>query len=328
MKLLFAYLRQHRRGLGFGLLAVLVFAVSFALYHLPLAAVGYPLCLCLALGLAALAWDFGRYRRRHRTLERLLELPLNLTEQLPAPEGALEEDCQQLLRALTEARYAQKQQSDARFDAMTEYYTLWVHQIKTPIAAMRLQLQNTDSPVSRRLTADLFRVEQYVDMALAFLRLDSESTDYVIRSCDLDAIVSQTVKKFAGEFILRKLRLVYEPLHYRVLTDEKWLAVVLEQVLSNALKYTPAGEISITREGDTLCIRDTGIGIGPEDLPRIFELGYTGCNGRRDKRASGIGLYLCRRICANLGHTIRVESQPDQGTCVRIGLGRPDLQVE
>lgn len=328
MKLFFAYLRQHRWGLGFALLAAAVFAVSFSLYHLPLAAVAYPLGLCAAMGLLALLGHYFCNRRRHRQLLRLLELPPDLGEQLPAPRGILEADYQQLVRKLLEAQRLQRRQSEERFDTMTAYYTHWVHQIKTPIAAMGLQLQNEDSPASRRLTADLFRVEQYVEMALAYLRLDSDSTDYVIRSCDLDAVIRQTVKKFAGEFILRKLRLVYAPVHERVLTDEKWLAVVLEQVLSNALKYTPAGEISITLADGTLCIWDTGIGIAPEDLPRIFELGYTGCNGRLDQRASGIGLYLCRRICANLGHSIRVESQPDQGTRVLIGLRRPELQVE
>ena len=105
------------------------------------------------------------------------------------------------------------------------------------------------------------------------------------------------------------------------MTDEKWLRFVVEQVLSNALKYTREGSISIYLEAPrTLVIRDTGIGIAPEDLPRIFEKGFTGYNGRSDQKASGLGLYLCRRVCAKLGHTITAESVPDQGTAIRIGL--------
>ena len=154
-------------------------------------------------------------------------------------------------------------------------------------------------------------------------------SDYVLRECSLDGIVRGAVKKFSGEFILRRLRLDYQPLPGTVLTDEKWLSFVLEQVLSNALKYTPAGSVTIALAGEgILCIRDTGMGIVPEDLPRIFDKGYTGLRGRSDKRASGLGLWLCREICARLGHRIWAESAPDQGTAVFLDLRRPALQVE
>ena len=172
-------------------------------------------------------------------------------------------------------------------------------------------------------------VGQGVEMVLGYLRLESPSSDYVIRNYALDDIVRQAVRKFASQFIRRKLRLEYAPLNVSVITDEKWLLFVIEQVLSNALKYTRSGSVSITLEAPkTLCIRDTGIGIAPEDLPRVFEKGYTGCNGRTDKRATGIGLYLCRRILAKLGHSITIASTPGTGTTVRIGLEQDALEVE
>ena len=212
---------------------------------------------------------------------------------------------------------------------MLEYYTLWAHQIKTPIAAMRLRLQSEDSDSSRRLLADLGRIEQYVEMVLTYLRLEGEGTDYVFREAKLDDIVRPALRRFAGEFIARRLTLDYTPTDVRVFTDEKWLSFVIEQVLSNALKYTPQGGVSVyVEEPKTLCIRDTGIGIAPEDLPRVFERGYTGLQGRADKRASGIGLYLCRRICRNLGHTITAESRPGEGTTVRIKLEEKKITVE
>ena len=151
----------------------------------------------------------------------------------------------------------------------------------------------------------------------------------MLREYDLDPIVRGAVKKFSGEFIGRRLALDYRPTKTRVLTDEKWLSFVLEQVLSNALKYTSEGKVSIYLAGEaTLCIADTGIGIAPEDLPRVFDPGYTGYNGRRDKRASGLGLYLCRRVLTNIGHAISVESEPGKGTTVRLDLSRKKLQVE
>ena len=166
-------------------------------------------------------------------------------------------------------------------------------------------------------------------MVLAYLRLDAGSTDYVLREYELDPIVRGAVKRFSAEFIERRLALDFHPTGARVLTDEKWLSFVLEQLLSNALKYTPAGSVSVYREGEaTLCIADTGIGIAPEDLPRIFEPGFTGLNGRADKRASGLGLYLCRRVCENLGHRITAESEPGKGTTVRLDLSRRELRAE
>ena len=172
-------------------------------------------------------------------------------------------------------------------------------------------------------------VEQYVEMVLGYLRHESPSSDYVVRNYALDDIVRQAVRKFASQFIRRKLRLEYAPLNVSVITDEKWLLFVIEQVLSNALKYTRSGSVSITLEAPkTLCIRDTGIGIAPEDLPCVFEKGFTGCNGRTDKRATGIGLYLCRRILEKLGHSITIASTPGAGTTVRIGLQQDALEVE
>ena len=171
-------------------------------------------------------------------------------------------------------------------------------------------------------------VEQYVQMALQYLRMEKMTSDLVFARYDLDALIRQAVRKYAPLFIRRKIILSYEPVHCEVLTDEKWLVFVLEQILSNALKYTKSGSIHIYLSPDapkTLVIEDTGIGIAPEDLPRIFEKGYTGCNGRADKRSTGIGLYLCRQIMEKLSHTIRIESEMGVGTKVYLGLDTVSL---
>lgn len=325
------YLRERRRvALAFVLFS-LIFLFTFWLYHLPLGAVVYPALLCGLAGLCFLAQDYRAACQRHRLLALLAATPSSaLLGDLPMPSTQLEADYQQLAALLRREYEELSSASCARYADMVDYYTVWAHQIKTPIASMRLHLQAEDTPLSRQLTADLFRIEQYVEMVLMFLRLDSDSTDYLFQSCDLDKLVRACVKKFAGEFIRRKIRLDYQPLAASAVTDEKWLAFVVEQVLSNALKYThEGGGISITLEAPlTLCIRDTGIGIAPEDLPRIFDKGYTGWNGRADKQASGIGLYLCRRVCDALGHTIAAASEPGAGTCIRIGLARRELKVE
>ena len=330
MKLLGDYIKSRRGVLLFFALAAVLLGVSFALFHLPLRAVAYPCTLTLLLGLAALALDFRRVYKLHRELSQLETTAAELIGVLPAAASVPEADYQAIVQSLC------RQSADAAAKAaadradMLEYYTLWAHQIKTPIAAMRLRLQSEDSDSSRRLLADLGRIEQYVEMVLCYLRLDSDSTDYVFREQELDPILRQAVRRLSGQFIRRRMHLQYEPLGVRVLTDEKWLLFVVEQVLTNALKYTPAGgTITIElEEPKTLCIRDTGIGIAPEDLPRIFEKGYTGVNGRADKKASGLGLYLCRRICRALGHTIRANSSPDSGTVIRIDLSSHEQYPE
>lgn len=329
MKLWMMYMKQRRRGMLAGVLFFVIFLIAFVLYQLPVKAVCYPAMLCLCLGIVFVILDFLRVKQKHELLTGMREFTDLIVGALPTVDGMEDEDYQEIIQRFQKEHEKMSSDNQRIYDEMVDYYTLWAHQIKTPIASMRLTLQNEDSPLTRQLTNDLFRVEQYVEMVLTFLRLNSENTDYVIREYDLDGIIRQSVKKFAGEFISRKLSLVYEPIHFSVLTDEKWLSFVIEQVLSNALKYTPSGNISITLEsGNRLCIRDTGIGIAAQDLPRIFEHGYTGCNGRADKKASGIGLYLCKRICAGLGHGIKAESKVDEGTCIIIDLSREYLEVE
>ena len=302
--MLTGYLRQRRRTLLAFFLFGGIFAAAFALYQLPLRAVA----------------PFSTKMTDCRPPSPCL--PEELADALPPADTVKEADYRSLVTLLAESRRAIRTQEEQRYGDMVDYYTMWAHQIKTPIASMRLTLQNEDSGLARSLSGDLMRVEQYVEMVLVFLRLDSSTTDYVIRSHSLDDIVRPAVRKFAGEFIRRRLRLDYQPLDRTVVTDAKWLGFVVEQVLSNALKYTVSGSVTIAMDGDDLCIRDTGMGIAPEDLPRIFDRGFTGLNGRRDTRASGIGLYLCRRICRSLGHTIRASSVPNQGTEIRIGLGQ------
>ena len=328
MKLWRAYLRQHRLTLVIFALFTGLFAASFALYGLPLAAVAYPAGLCALAGAGMAAWDFRRTARRHRELEQLRQVGDTVLTRLPEMETVEGQDCAALVEQLRQELRQQLGAAETRRGETVAYYTAWVHQIKTPIAAMRLTLQGEDTPAARRLTAELGRIEQYVDMVLTYLRLESGS-DYVIGTCSVDEVVRAAVRRFAGEFIDRRIRLDYEPVRWETVTDSKWLTFVVEQLLSNALKYTgQEGVIRIYRQGDELCIADTGMGIAPEDLPRVFQMGYTGQNGRLDRRSSGIGLYLCRRICDNLRHGIRMESVPGEGTTVYLTLGRGGFIAE
>ena len=202
-----------------------------------------------------------------------------------------------------------------------DFFAMWAHQIKTPIAALKLLLQSDKQDVTA-CKGEVFKIEHYVEMALGFLRFEEMGNDLELLSYELEPIVKQSIKKFAPMFISKHLSVNLKDLNVKILTDEKWLSFVIEQLLSNAVKYTSSGGITIRTctENEQLCIiiEDTGIGIRSEDLPRLFEKGFTGYNGRMDKKASGLGLYLCKSICDKLGHKISIESQENKGTKVTI----------
>ena len=183
---------------------------------------------------------------------------------------------------------------------------------------MRLTLQNEDSKFARQLTEDVQRIEQYVEMVLNYLRLGSDSTDYVICRVELDRLLHQSVKKYAKQFIRRRIRLDYKETGLTVLTDEKWLSFAIEQLLANALKYTrEGGGIRIYAEGEALCIEDTGIGIAPEDRERIFERFV-----KLDTftQGTGLGLSICKSIAEQLGGSVGVDSVAGEGSCFRIDI--------
>ena len=297
-----------------------VFASSYFLFDMPAVTVLYPLILSTSALIVAGVIDFVFTFNKHRKLTQ---------NEIPASSDPIEKDYQEIIRKLKEEEAYSRQKTTSDYNNMVEYYTVWAHQIKTPIASMRLQIQSEDTESARKLMGDLNRIEAYVEMVLTFLRLDSDSTDYLIKEYDLDEIVRPAIRKFSREFILKKLKLEYEPLSYKTITDSKWLSFIVEQVISNAVKYTSEGSVRICMsEPGILCIEDTGIGISDEDLPRIFENGYTGFNGREDKRASGIGLYLCKRISDNLGHKIYAESKVGEGTTIFLDMRAKKLEVE
>ena len=297
-----------------------VFASSYFLFDMPAVTVLYPLILSTSALIVAGVIDFVFTFNKHRKLTQ---------NEISASSDPIEKDYQEIIRKLKEEEAYSRQKTTSDYNNMVEYYTVWAHQIKTPIASMRLQIQSEDTESARKLMGDLNRIEAYVEMVLTFLRLDSDSTDYLIKEYDLDEIVRPAIRKFSREFILKKLKLEYEPLSYKTITDSKWLSFIVEQVISNAVKYTSEGSVRICMsEPGILCIEDTGIGISDEDLPRIFENGYTGFNGREDKRASGIGLYLCKRISDNLGHKIYAESKVGEGTKIFLDMRAKKMDVD
>lgn len=316
-----AYLKSIRKFLFMLFICILIFAAVFSLYDLPVEAVVYGALLSFVIMLICGVSDYIKFIKKHKNLSELeADIAISI-ERLGTAKNQIEQDYIDLIKALFKDKQEYIAKSDRKRSDMLDYYTLWVHQIKTPIAAMRLILQNNETEEYHELQAQLFKIEQYVEMVMAYLRVGSDSTDFLLKEYELEDMVKQTVRKYAPMFIRKKISVKLGQLKYKVLTDEKWLCFAIEQILSNAIKYTNKGYILIDTENETtLVISDTGIGISPEDLPRICEKGFTGYNGRTDKRASGIGLYLTKQILTKLGHRISFESQIGKGTKVRIDM--------
>ena len=313
-----SYLKQHSIVILAVFIAIIIFIVVFSLYDLPLEAVLYAAVLTLFVFLVLGGLRFAAFYKKHRILTELQRKITTEIATLPHPASIIENDYHKLISILFEAKNTAALSSDRARSEMIDYYTLWAHQIKTPIAAISLLLQTSQNENEAALKEELFKIEQYVNMVLGYLRLDSDSSDYLIKEYPLDEIIRQSLRKYASSFIIKKLSVDFCPTNIRVLTDEKWLSFVIEQLFTNALKYTNEGIISIYADGNQLIIADTGIGIEAADLPRVFEKGFTGYNGREDKKSTGIGLYLCHRILKKLGHDIKIGSVLGEGTKVTI----------
>lgn len=284
---------------------------------------------------------FLGYSSKVKALSNALERQVEEQAQLPEAADDVEMLYHRLLENQSIARSESESSAAIRQSQMRDYYSMWVHQIKTPISAMKLLLEAEreelgqlmcDDEQSQCLLSDnmnsfedeLFRIEEYVSMALQYQRVSSTENDFVLEKVSVDGVIRDTIKKYAKIMIRRHIGMNYSGTVQEVYTDGKWLAFILEQLLSNAIKYTPQGFVKIETDKKAnrffITIKDTGIGIKAEDLPRVFEKGYTGYNGHADKKATGIGLYLCRQMADKLGHTIRIESEIGKGTKVWIGF--------
>ena len=330
MKELCDFLREKRQLLFFLLFFEGALCLIYGLYGLPWGPAGYTCLMTAVVTLGLLTAGFFRWKRKRRQLlilKRQAEQSLE-TADFPKAETPLEEIYQEIIREQEKRCQREQKESREKLVRSREYYTRWSHQIKTPIAAMELLLQEEPADV-RALKRELLKTSQYVEMALSYQRMEGNGNDLVIQRYELRPVVMQAVKKVSPLLIHKHISFSAGDLSGEVLTDEKWLVFVLEQLLTNASKYTKeGGSVRIGQENGLLVLRDTGIGIRPEDLPRIFEWGYTGYNGRLDKRSTGVGLALVKQVMEMLGNKIEIRSVLGEGTEVLLDLRRTELEAE
>ncbi|MCW0997565.1 sensor histidine kinase [Streptococcus anginosus] len=280
----------------------------------------YVIILLLLTSLIGLILDFVKQYQnfRHAVLYGESDAYTPLEALLTSRIRTLEKDKKEL------KIQHQEKQSD-----LLDYYTLWVHQIKTPIAASKLLVQDLqEQTFKNQLEQELFKIDSYTNLVLQYLRLESFHDDLVVEKENIEDLVKEVVKKYALFFIQQGLSLNLHDLNHTVITDKKWFLVILEQVLSNSLKYTKQGSIEIFFQEDTLYMKDTGLGIQNSDLLRVFERGFSGYNGRLTHQSSGLGLYLSKKIADKLGHELHLHSVVGEGTTVMITFKEKKLLFE
>ena len=324
MEILKSYLKKNIKVYILFVVFIAIFFIMFYLYNLPLEALIYTGSFCFLAALVASFSDFVNYRESYKKLKFLEKNILNDLEDLPKSLDIRIDYYHKIIEKLYEELEKLTQENRQKNIDMVDYYSMWVHQIKTPIAAMNFLLDNEEVD-QKILQQELFKIERYVEMVLTYIRLDSISSDYVITKINLDEVVKDSVKKYATIFINKKIKLNYVSHETMVISDKKWLSFAFEQILGNSVKYTStSGEIKIETCENKLVIEDNGMGIKEEDLPRIFEKGFTGFNGRYEKKSSGLGLYLCKKTLDKLGHHIEISSKVGEGTRIEITFPKED----
>lgn len=330
-EILFHYFKEKKWRNLVVVVCIIFLVLVFYLYGIPARALRYSTLLCCTVFVVGMLPEYYFYYKKYIERQRLFQsLEYNIQDLEPSC-GKMEQDYRKLLLQLLQMKKQEKKEMDLRYQELKEYIMMWAHQIKTPITALKLLMQRVEEDTDlgiremkqlRFMKEELFAIETYVAMNLEYVKLDSMNADLSVGECYLKKLVKAEVSRFSPLFIAKKLSVSIENLDYTIVTDEKWFSFVIGQLLSNAIKYTRKGGVTVSAQecwdGILVSIKDTGIGIAKEDIPRLFEKAFTGYNGHIDKRATGIGLYLSKKILDKLGHGITIVSEPGEGTCVEI----------
>lgn len=264
--------------------------------------------IALVLFIVYCCFDYYRKKAFYQELQRRSETDKYI--HFPEAENEENELVIQLLKNQQEKHLQKIEAIQLERKEWQEYMTSWFHEIKTPIAVSRLIYETGGSLES--LEEEMDKIEHFIEQALYFSRLSDFHKDYLIQEIDLERIVKEAVKMHTKTFLAKKIAIHLEVPKFEVLTDKKGILLILNQILSNSLKYTGNnGSISIMvdKHERTLRVKDSGIGIEPEDLPRVFERGFTGKNGREEHSSTGMGLYLAKKTAEKLGHAVSISSE-------------------
>jgi len=297
-----------------------MFLFTFFLYDLALLPFMDGLLFVLFMLFIWTIIDVRKKFKEHRALEAIIiqeSIDNQLLQQLNIGKEILCQDYQTLLKKVSQENQQLEHRLIKEQQALLDYYAMWSHQIKTPLAALQV-LVETEAESTTKIKNEIATIDGYLSMMLHYLKMTNLEDDLVLKRLDVYEVIKKVIKKYRMFFIQKDLSVDIEPFSKEVVTDEKWLLFILEQVIFNSIKYTQLGGIKLFLEDDTLKIKDSGIGILPQDLPRIFESGYTGFNGRQHQKATGLGLHMSQTIAKHLGIDLGIDSEVGKGTTVSL----------
>lgn len=271
--------------------------------------------------------DYIKYKKYFSTIGSLLDRldkKYLLPEVIEEANFLIGENINNILKIIgrdmhENVKYYKNMQKEYR-----EYIETWVHEIKTPIASTRLLIENNNNEVTKKIDMQIDKIENFVEQVLYYSRSDEASKDYIIKEVNLNHIVKKVIKRNYRDFISKKIILQLEETNEIVYCDVKWVEFILNQIIGNSIKYIQGrqGKIKITSQklanSVILTVEDNGVGIIERDINRVFEKGFTGENGRKFGKSTGMGLYLCRKLCLRLGMQINISSKVNEGTKVNL----------
>ncbi len=311
------YLRYRRTMLCAALAACATFTAFMLLLRTDTNTIIYANMLYVFVIGVFVVFDLFRYKEKVARLADIKDSLTHTAHDYPESENNIEKLYSDIISSLYGLMDRERGEIIKEYSEQVDYYTMWLHQIKNPIAAMRLAIEG-DSTADPVYEQELFKIERYVEMALQYVKLKNPENDLVLECVDIDPVIRESIKKYKTMFIYKRLGADFKETGQTRITDKKWLAFIVEQILSNAVKYTERGGISIYAVDSGFAIEDSGIGIRAEDIERIFEKGYTGFNGRLNDRASGLGLYMASTVAKSLGIELSVSSRPGKGTVMSV----------
>lgn len=283
--MLLSFIKSIRNEISIVVCIFLLFALIFFLFTLPFSAFG--LALGIVLLVISIHWwiKYLGFKKDERLKETIDNLENELTE-------------------------VKNQQVEYRND-VESYFLTWVHQIKTPITASQLLLERNEENVVNRVRQEIVQIDNYTSLALSYLKLLNEESDMTISEVEMNELIRPLIMKYRIQFIEQHTRIHYEKCEDKVLTDAQWVSIMIEQILNNALKYARGKDIWIEFDASeqSLIIKDNGVGISKADIPKIFDKGYSGYNGRLNEESSGIGLFIVKHISNHLNHEVDVDSK-------------------
>ncbi|MFW3650997.1 sensor histidine kinase [Staphylococcus caprae] len=298
--MLLSFIKSIRNEISIVVCIFLLFALIFFLFTLPFSAFG--LALGIVLLVISIHWwiKYLGFKKDERLKETIDNLENELTE-------------------------VKNQQVEYRND-VESYFLTWLHQIKTPITASQLLLERNEENVVNRVRQEIVQIDNYTSLALSYLKLLNEESDMTISEVEMNELIRPLIMKYRIQFIEQHTRIHYEKCEDKVLTDAQWASIMIEQILNNALKYARGKDIWIEFDASeqSLIIKDNGVGISKADIPKIFDKGYSGYNGRLNEESSGIGLFIVKHISNHLNHEVDVDSKLNEGTTFKIHFPRED----